>query len=191
VTTRLTLISHADTAAVREARFPSDEPLDERGHRRAAAAAGAVRSDRPGRHGGTLRTRQTAEALGLAAVPDPGLRDLDVGRWRGRRLEELPEEEVHAWLADPAAAPHGGESVCHLLGRVGDWLDRCLDDGGAVVAVTHPAVIRAALVTALRMPPAMFWRIDVPPLSTTLMHGRAGAWTLRHACLPLGPALRR
>ncbi|WP_206443212.1 histidine phosphatase family protein, partial [Candidatus Protofrankia datiscae] len=62
----------------------------------------------------------------------------------------------------------------------------------SMIVVTHPAVVRAALVTAMRSPSEVFWRIDVPPLSTTLLHGRltsgrAGGvvWTLRHACLPL------
>ncbi len=56
------------------------------------------------------------------------------------------------------------------------------------VAVTHPAVIRAALVVALNMPLVTFWRIDVPPLTATGLHWRSGIWTLRHACLPLTAA---
>jgi broad specificity phosphatase PhoE len=54
-----------------------------------------------------------------------------------------------------------------------------------VVAVTHPAVVRAVLVTALRSPAEVFWRIDVPPLTATTLR-RRGGWTLRHACRPLG-----
>jgi broad specificity phosphatase PhoE len=122
--------------------------------------------------------------LGLAAVPDPGLADLDVAAWTGRKLEEIPETDLRAWVDDPAAAPHGGESVLDLLDRVGGWLAYRKTVPGRVVAVTHPAVVRAVLVTALRSPPEIFWRIDVPPLTTTLLHLR-GDWTLRHACRPL------
>ena len=48
-----------------------------------------------------------------------------------------------------------------------------------LVAVTHPAVIRAAIVIALDAPPKSFWRIDIAPVSRTVMHFRGHAWTLR------------
>jgi broad specificity phosphatase PhoE len=47
------------------------------------------------------------------------------------------------------------------------------------VAVTHPAVIRAAILTALDAPPKSFWRIDVAPVSRTVMHFRGHVWTVR------------
>jgi broad specificity phosphatase PhoE len=47
------------------------------------------------------------------------------------------------------------------------------------VAITHPAVVRAAIVHALGAPPAAFWRIDVAPLSRTDLSGRDGRWNLR------------
>ena len=50
---------------------------------------------------------------------------------------------------------------------------------GRVVAVTHPAVIRAAIVHALGAPPASLWRIDVEPLSLTRLHHGSGGWSLR------------
>ena len=45
--------------------------------------------------------------------------------------------------------------------------------------MTHPAVIRAALVTVLDAPPIAFWRIDVPPLTRMWLTGRGGIWKLR------------
>jgi broad specificity phosphatase PhoE len=48
-----------------------------------------------------------------------------------------------------------------------------------LVAVTHPAVIRAAILIALDAPPKSFWRIDIAPVSRTVMHFRGHAWTLR------------
>ncbi|OOL28057.1 histidine phosphatase, partial [Rhodococcus rhodochrous] len=50
---------------------------------------------------------------------------------------------------------------------------------GRVVAVTHPAVIRAATVHAFGAPAAGFWRIDVRPLAQVRLHGRGGRWSLR------------
>ena len=46
--------------------------------------------------------------------------------------------------------------------------------------MTHPAVIRAAILVALDAPPKSFWRIDIAPVSHTVLHlPRAGSWTLR------------
>jgi broad specificity phosphatase PhoE len=47
------------------------------------------------------------------------------------------------------------------------------------VAVTHPAVIRAAIVAALDAAPPSFWRVDVEPAGCVVMHFRGGRWTLR------------
>ncbi|MBB2913748.1 broad specificity phosphatase PhoE [Streptosporangium becharense] len=176
---RLLLVCHASTAATARAVFPGDEPLDENGLRRAAAAAplGA----RPAVRGPELRCARTAEALGLRAEPDPLLADCDYGRWRGRTLDEVGAAEPEAlatWLDDPAAAPHGGEPVTALLGRVSGWLAGL--PPGRVVAVTHPAVIRAAVVHAAGAPARAFWRVDVAPLARVTLTGRGGRWRLSY-----------
>jgi broad specificity phosphatase PhoE len=83
------------------------------------------------------------------------------------------------WLTDPARAPHGGESIVDLIERVAGWLASLTQDASPTVAVTHPAVIRAAILGALDMPPKSFWRIDIAPVSRTFLHFRKGNWTLR------------
>ncbi|MBG0816780.1 histidine phosphatase family protein [Planomonospora sp. ID82291] len=126
------------------------------------------------------RCLQTAEALGLRAGPDPLLADWDHGRWRGMTLAEVEAAEpaeLAAWLTDPAAAPHGGESVLDLLGRVSGWLSAVAP--GRTVAVTHPAVVRAAVVHALDAPARSFWRVDAAPLTRVALTGRGGRWRLR------------
>lgn len=178
---RLTLVSHGATAALRAARFPLDEPLEARAQE-AARTCGL----RPPDHACTdssARCRQTAAALGLDALVEEELADLDTRAWRGLALDEVDPAELAEWATDPAATPHGGESVLALLARVRGWLTELPD--GRTVAVTHPAVIRAVLVTALAADPPTFWRIDVPPLTTTSLHGRTGRWTLRHVNRPL------
>jgi hypothetical protein len=40
-------------------------------------------------------------------------------------------------------------------------------------------VIRAAVLVTLNAPPKSFWRIDIAPVSRTVMHFRGHAWTLR------------
>ena len=215
---RLTLVAHASTAATARAVFAGDEGLEPRG---AAAAAAATRLRRvtrtvcsPGR-----AALETAAALGLAATVDAGLADWDLGEWRGRALDEVAG--IAEWVADPDAAPHGGESLTALLARVAAWL-AAVDltaapdgsagargwagaaggagsaggaaagagsaGGGAVghaVAVTHAAVVRAAVVVTLGAPAAGFWRIDVAPLTATVLRGGPGRWTVRRTALPL------
>jgi broad specificity phosphatase PhoE len=176
---RLTLVSHAMTDAMAAVRFPADEQLNDAGGRQ---AEGAASLDIPGsRHlvGPEQRTRQTARLLGLNATPEPRLADLDCGRWRGQALAAVPAADVEVWLTDPAAAPHGGESILGLIERVSGWLVSLIEGPSRTVAVTHPAVIRAAILRALDIPPKSFWRIDIAPVSVTTLHYRNDCWTLR------------
>ncbi|KIF72592.1 phosphoglycerate mutase, partial [Streptomyces sp. AcH 505] len=83
-----------------------------------------------------------------------------------------------AWLADPAAAPHGGESLAALHERVGAWLRDLAPEGGRVVVVAEPDVVRAAVALAVGAPASAFWRIDVRPLTATELSGRNGRWNL-------------
>jgi broad specificity phosphatase PhoE len=177
---RLNLVSHAMTDAMAAGRFPTDEPLNATGLRQAEAADGLEFSRSTRQFAGPeRRARQTAELLGLATVVEPRLADLDHGRWRGEALGGVGLEQLGAWRSDPARAPHGGESIVALVHRVAQWLDSLTSDAVRTVAVTHPAVIRAALVAALDAPPESFWRIDIAPLSQTRMHFRGEAWTIR------------
>ncbi|MER8182143.1 histidine phosphatase family protein [Kitasatospora sp. NPDC094015] len=178
MTVRVMLISPATSTDLRAARFGSDAPLSPAG----LAAAGAAAAGCPGADRAwaapTRRCGGTADALGLDAPADPALADLDTGAWRGRTLDEVAAEDPAAlglWLADPAAAPHGGESVLDLVARVGDWLT---ERQGRVLAVVEPAVVRAAVVHALALPPHLFWRLDVAPLTLTRLTGAAGRWNL-------------
>jgi broad specificity phosphatase PhoE len=91
---------------------------------------------------------------------------------------------VAAWLADPDAVPHGGEPLTALLARVAGRL-AAADGEGHTVAVTHAAVVRAAVVVTLGAPAAGFWRIDVAPLTATVLRGGPGRWTVRGTALPL------
>ncbi|MFP3991840.1 histidine phosphatase family protein [Streptomyces sp. E11-3] len=190
MTVRVMVVSPAMSAALREARFDGDVALDEAGARRARSAAGALpRADRR-LVGTSARCAETAAELGLrAGEPEPALGSWDMGRWRGRRLEEVSASEpdaVSTWLTDPLAAPHGGESLLALCDRVGNWLESLPGDTGDVLAVAEPAAVRAAIVRALALPVEAFWRLDVAPLTLTELSGRSGRWNLRCG-RPLGP----
>lgn len=178
---RLVLISAGATAATRAAAFPRDEPIEALARARAVALGETLgRADRA-LVSPALAARQTAEALALDAAVDPLLADWDHGRWAGRRLTDVEAEaphEVAAWLSDPDAAPHGGESLSALCRRVAEWLGG-LGAERRVVAVTHQAVIRAAVLHVLDAPRRSFWRIDIDPLSVTELRGGGGRWRLR------------
>ncbi|MEU9114617.1 histidine phosphatase family protein [Streptomyces sp. NPDC048483] len=182
---RLKLLAAARSSALLETRFDDDRPLDAAGWHEAERAApvlcrlaaAELRYCSP-----SARCRETGEALGLTPLAQPGLRDCDMGRWRGRTLAEVTAAEpqaVDAWLADPRSAPHGGESLLAFITRIGSWLDtRPVGEGAGLVAIAEPGVVRAALVYALQAPPHTYWRIDVQPLSVTTLTGRAGNWSL-------------
>jgi len=177
---RLTLVSHAMTDAMAAGRFPADEPLNGIGRRQVKAAAGLhLNSEIRQLAAPEQRARQTAQLLGLQATTEPRLADLDCGAWCGQTLRAVGPADLQRWLTEPAQAPHGGESIVDLIGRVAGWLASLTEDALPAVAVTHPAVIRAAVLTALDTPPKSFWRIDIAPVSCTVMHFRKGYWTLR------------
>jgi broad specificity phosphatase PhoE len=179
---RLLLVRHAATAATRAAGFPVDEPLDARGRADAAALAGAL----PARVGAlsnpALRCRETAAAAGVDAPRVvAALAECDFGAWAGRTLADLAATspaDVGAWMEDPDAAPHGGESLSAFVARVAGWLDGEAAADGCAVAFTHGGVVKAALVHALGAPLAAFWRIDAAPLSVTELHGHHRRWTV-------------
>ncbi|MDF9618589.1 histidine phosphatase family protein [Pseudomonas entomophila] len=167
----LTLICHARTEAQRVGRFAlDDDPLRDPPSPPIELATTPRCLCAP-----ELRARETAE--GLAATIDEGLRDCDLGTWKGLPLKQLDERELQAWLADPHATPHGGEPIAALCQRVARWMDGALGEG-EWIAVSHPFVIRAAMLHALSAPFESFHRIDVPPLARVRL-SHYGQWRLQ------------
>lgn len=95
--------------------------------------------------------RETATVLGLDAVPTDALGDR-----------------------------YDGEPVGALHARVAAWLAGQQPAVGTRTAVTHPDVVRAAVVLALGAPAASTSLIDVPPLAVTELTPRDGRWRLAH-----------
>ena len=173
---QLTLISHAATEAQRLGRFHADADgvEDTTGQPLALAQDSNILT------GPELRAMQTAGRSGLRSTVEPALRDCDFGRWKGGSLKALQRDEpalLQAWLTDPHCAPHGGESIADVSQRVALWLDG-FNRPGHWVAVTHPMIVRAALMHVMQCPLAVFHRIDVQPLSQ-LHLGYYGTWRVR------------
>jgi broad specificity phosphatase PhoE len=190
--TRLTFISHAATRAQHRAVFQAlDEPVGESEMVEIAALGWKAPRAQQVCSGPERRVQETAQALGLSGTVVTGLRDCDYGTWSGRELSEVQSsepEEVLTWLTDATAAPHGGESILAMVDRVGRWLED-QHGRGHIIAVTHPAVIRAAIVCALEAPLQAFWRIDIAPLSLTDLRFNGRVWTLRSSSCGLRGSL--
>jgi len=180
--TRLTLICHATTAATRTAAFPDDEGLlsPDLGLfariRRSLPHADHLLS------APEMRARQTAEAIGFTVSVDGSLGDIGYGRWAGRQIADIEREDpegLMAWIAKPDAAPHGGESITQAIARIGGWLQGRMTLGGMTAAVTHPSIVRAAIVAVLGAPAASFWTIDARPLGVAEFTSDGRRWALR------------
>jgi broad specificity phosphatase PhoE len=186
MTARLDLLAHGASAATRAARFPDDEALEPSALAALEALSGRLRPYRVVLTAPARAARETAAGLGLDANVETALADCNYGRWRGCALADVAAREpggYAAWLANPAAAPHGGESLAALIERADAWLAESLAPGDRTLAVTHASFIRAAIVSALSADPSAFWRIDVAPLSLARLSGREGRWNL----VALGP----
>jgi broad specificity phosphatase PhoE len=191
--TRVTFLCSAPTAATRRAAFPVDEPLDARGRAAAVSVTNLGRFDRvvssPAR-----RAVQTVEVLDRTATIDADLRDVDYGRWAGLGIDEVAANEpasLAAWRNDPESAPHGGESVAALFRRAEAFLAKSKDRTGSTLAVTHAAVIRAAIVAVLEAPLAAFWRIEVGPLCIAQIQWEGRFWRFRSLVNPRAAPARR
>ena len=180
---RVVLLCHAVTEGIRLARFGGDDDVI------AAGLVDARALDLPRVErvscAPSRACRSTAAALGVDARTDDRLTGCDYGRWHGRTLDEVLAGEpaaVAEWMSDPGATPHGGESLASVGARVARWLDDQHGSAHSVLAIADAAVIRAAVVHAIEAGPRSVWRIDVAPLTRTVLAGEPGRWSLRELC---------
>jgi probable phosphoglycerate mutase len=117
-----------------------------------------------------LRTRQTAEALGLPApIHDARLMEQNWGVWEGLTRDEiLARHGADAFIKagskeGEAFRPGGGESTGELHARVASFLKDVVQGEGDAVAVAHLGVLRAAytLATGWDMATPMPAELDV------------------------------
>ena len=179
---RITLVCHATTRDLRAATFGGDASVDEAGLAAAEQLNGVLGRVDQCWSSPALRARETAAALGLTPMVDDRLRDCDFGRWTGLRFQQVllrePRKLVR-WMKNPAAAPHGGESIPEVMARASAWMHEPERHKGHTVAVTHAAVIRAIIVQVIEAQLPSFWRIDVVPLSMTDLRTNGRRWVLR------------
>lgn len=168
--------------------FPGTESLDER----AAATCRAASLPKPHRTDAIVcapepAARRAAEELELTPVIADELAAPQLGRWAGKPLADIAAAEpegLAAWMSDPRAVPHEGESLAALVARVGNWLDEL--DSGRTVAIVHPVTARAAVAHALGAEPGTILHVDVAPLGFVAMT-RSDRWRLQRLDRPDRP----
>ncbi|PRY93697.1 alpha-ribazole phosphatase [Hasllibacter halocynthiae] len=101
--------------------------------------ATAVRHSPLGRCAGPAR--RLAARLGVRAVADPGLREMDFGAWEMRPWDAVPRGQIDAWAADTLHwRPPGGETVAEMAARVAAALERA---GEGELWLSHAGVFKA------------------------------------------------
>jgi broad specificity phosphatase PhoE len=177
----LTLVAHALTPSLRGLVLGGDAEPDPAG----VEAARELKLTADASYiGPELAAVRTAEALGLSPIVDPALRDREYGDWSGRDLEDLLAADpgaVSAWLERPHTATPSGETENDVITRAADWLaDICERhaDRDSVIAVVHPAVVRAIILYVLDAPAESLRHVNVRPLATVSLSHHAATWSL-------------
>lgn len=159
----ITLLCRGAAQGARAGLFGSDRPLEKAQEHGLPPELGRIRFDAiiasPERS-----ARQAAERPGQDVAVDAGLADIDFGRWTGRSLADIAASEadgLQAWMSDPHACPHGGESIARFHARIARWLDALGPHAGNTLVITHPSVIRCLVMHVLDAPLPAFWKIDV------------------------------
>jgi probable phosphoglycerate mutase len=118
-----------------------------------------------------VRARETAQqsaaALGLLALPDRRLREVDTGAWSGLTHAQIAKRfpaEWEAWKSrDPAMRRGGGETYREAAARIAGVLDGIASahPGGRVLVIFHGTVLRLYLATLLQVELTASWRLAV------------------------------
>jgi broad specificity phosphatase PhoE len=160
---RLILMRHGETVwnAERRLQGHADAPLSPRGIDQARRAAKFF-ADGPAPglivSSDLSRARHTAELLGFADfATDARLREMDLGGWTGRWIEEIEASNRGAYRnwRHGSYTPPGGEGWRPFRERVGAAIGEAVDrSDGDVVIVAHEGVVRAACDVLVGLPPS-------------------------------------
>ena len=124
-----------------------------------------------------------AAALGSAVTIDDRLREMDFGRWEGRRWHDIPRAETNAWSRDFwNQPPPDGESYAAMHARVAAAWETLLQREDVTLAVVGPiGPLRALLTIALELPPETFMRLHIDYGCIAMLSDATGGWRLDYA----------
>lgn len=174
------LVSAVQTSDVKCARFPSNKPALGSALSEAQTFAGAFRLSDRSWCAPQFAARQTAAALGLDPADEPLLADIDYGSWAGRAIKDVIATDCTGfvdWMR--GGAPPQGEALSMVVTRARNWLTARLQLRGEFVAVMSSSMIRAVMMAALGAPTKCFARIDISPLTTTVLTSDGWRWCLQ------------
>jgi probable phosphoglycerate mutase len=129
------------------------------------------------------RAQETAHAIadtrGLRIITETALREVDVGRWNGRKIEQV--SRLDSWkrfhrFRSGARFPDG-EMMIEVQTRVVSFLERVSREYGdrSIAVVSHADVLRCAVCHYLGIPLDLALRVRISPASvTTLVLGEDG-----------------
>lgn len=197
----LYLIRHAETPWNRRGLYQGrvDVPLSRRGRLQARQLARALARSGIGAvvtsdlRRAQATARPLARRLGARLLVEPGLREMDFGRWEGLTAAEVRRRFAAEWAAyraDPVRVPAGGgESFLQLAERVSEAWQRAARQAGVpkVALVAHGASLRAIVCDLLGLPYGERRRLTVDNASITLF--RLGEYP-RLVCLNVTSHLR-
>jgi probable phosphoglycerate mutase len=141
------------------------------------------------------RTRETAdpvaERIGLPAVIEPALDEIDLGEWTGQPLDQLEADPRWRTWNDSRSIARvpGGESMGEVQARVLGHLGHVRRNypEGRVAMVSHGDVIKAAILFYLGLPLDAFNRFEISPASlSTVVVGDWGSKILALNEVPAG-----
>ncbi|MCL2724224.1 MAG: histidine phosphatase family protein [Polyangiaceae bacterium] len=183
-TTRLLLVRHGETTLSAEDRFAgsTNVALSDRGREQAAHLGERLAVEKVvAIYSSPLdRTMETARLVGkphdLHPVPEPGLKEIDHGRWEQmtrREVETNFGDEYATWETDPYTfAPAGGESGLAVAARALPAIRGIIvrHQGETVVLVSHKATIRLVLASMLGIDARGYRdRLDLAPASLSVL----------------------
>ena len=161
--TRVFLVRHGATTLSNEDRFAgaTDVPLGDDGRMQVERLSARLAAA-PLTAAYCSPMRRTVETAQIIASPHDlslqfvdALREIDHGRWEGRRRADVQAEfpeEYGAWEHDPfTCAPLGGESGLHVLARALPAMEQIVRRhlGESVLIVSHKATNRLLIASLL------------------------------------------
>jgi broad specificity phosphatase PhoE len=181
---KLVLARHAESAWNAERRFQgrTDVGLSDAGLAQAAALARAVARRRVGAvYSSPLRrARETAEIVakerGLTVTLVDDLRELSLGAWEGRTVDDVLAMEADAyrnWRERPYdCPPPEGEHIADVARRVLPVMELIVSshaDGQEALVVAHGGVISVYLCHLLGLSPNALWQLAIGNASLSVV----------------------
>ncbi|QIG42799.1 bifunctional RNase H/acid phosphatase [Nocardioides anomalus] len=185
--TTLVLIRHGVTAHTTDKRFSgglasSNPGLSDEGRAQVRATAdwlAPLASEVGAVVASPVRRAQESAEIVAARLErplevEPGLAEMEFGRWDGLTLAEVGERDragLDGWLGALDVAPPGGESFLDVQARVLAGLERVLERHAeqTVVVVSHVTPIKTLVARALDAPLESIWRMQLSPASVSVV----------------------